>query len=248
MTVTDHPTITTSSESSVVASVDRPRLRPVSFDLYSTIHKAIRVEMFSVVANAGRLDASDEPARVDLAVQVHDLMRFLRQHAQHEDGTIQAALYEAAPRLADQVASEHEAIEARMDHLDLLATLLRTSTVPNPRGLVHELYLDLAAFTGDYLAHQDLEERVIGQVLDEAVGVEGLMALHGAILASIPPHELTASLALMFPAMNVDDRTEMLGGMRATAPEEVFQGVWSLARSVLTSDEADVLAARLGLG
>ena len=44
---------------------------------------------------------------------------------------------------------------------------------------------------------------------------------------------MAASLAFMLPAMNVDDRAELLGGMRADAPAEVFSGVVSLARSVL---------------
>lgn len=231
----------------IATTIDRPRLEPVSFDLYRDIHKAIRVEMFEVVAKAGRLDPGDASARSDLADQVESLMRFLRQHAEHEDGTLQAPLESVAPDLASQVAIEHEAIEARMDHLVAQARLLCCAPQRSTRAVAHALYLDLAAFTSDYLAHQDLEERVIGQVLDEALGTEGLLALHGAILSSIPPHELIASLALMFPAMNVDDRTELLGGMRATAPNEAFQTVWGLVRSVLTADEADVLAARLGL-
>lgn len=55
------------------------------------------------------------------------------------------------------------------------------------------------------------------------------------------------SLAVMLPAMNADDRTEMLGGMRANAPAEVFGGVWGLAQSVLTDADTRQLAGRLGL-
>lgn len=42
-------------------------------------------------------------------------------------------------------------------------------------------------------------------------------------------------------------RKAVVGGMRANAPAEVFDGVWSLTRSVL--DVADVvdLSGRLGL-
>ncbi|MCU0259464.1 MAG: hemerythrin domain-containing protein [Ilumatobacteraceae bacterium] len=240
MTITD-------VTSTVATTIDRPRYRPVSFDLYRDIHKAIRVEMFEVVANAGRIDPGDRAACDDLADQVDALVTFLHQHAEHEDGTLQAPLEQVAPHLAGQVATEHTAIEARLDHVVALAQLLRRAPERDRRAVAHELYLDLAAFTGDYLAHQDLEERVIGQALDAALGTEGLLALNGAILASIPPHELSASLALMFPAMNVDDRVDLLGGMRATAPAEVFDANWSLARSVLTAREVDELSARLGL-
>jgi hypothetical protein len=51
----------------------------------------------------------------------------------------------------------------------------------------------------------------------------------------------------MLPAMNVDDRTEMLGGMQAHAPAEAFQAVWSVAGSVLRHDDLAALGRRLGI-
>jgi hypothetical protein len=245
MTILDN---TTPAADPTFAGVDVRCLQPVSFDLYRDVHKAIRVEMFAVVTNIGRLDVSDHFGCLDVADQVESLVNLLRRHAEHEDGSIQSPLEQASPELAARVANEHEALEHQMDHLVALAMLLRGAPNESARAVAHELYLDLAAFTGDYLAHQDVEERVIGPVLDEALGVQGLLGLHGAIMASIPPQEQAHSLALMFPAMNIDDRTELLGGMRVMAPAEVFAGTWSLARSVLSAHEAQALAARLGLG
>ena len=63
---------------------------------------------------------------------------------------------------------------------------------PAPARLLHELYLDLAAFTGEYLAHQDLEEREVGQALDSVLGFDGMLAVHASIIGNIPPHELSA--------------------------------------------------------
>ncbi len=83
--------------------------------------------------------------------------------------------------------------------------------------------------------------------LAEAVGLEALLAINGAIVGSIPPEEMATSLGLMLPAMNVDDRTELLGGMRAGAPAEVFEGVWALADSVLAPADHRALGARLAI-
>ena len=47
--------------------------------------------------------------------------------------------------------------------------------------------------------------------------------------------------------MNIDDRVALLGGMRAGAPAEVFNGVWSLAGSVLDPTDVAALAHRLDL-
>ena len=83
--------------------------------------------------------------------------------------------------------------------------------------------------------------------LHRVLGPEGVLAIHQAIIASIPPEMMATSLALMLPAMNNDDRTEMLGGMQAGAPPEVFAGVWSLATSVLEARDVAVLARRLAI-
>jgi len=48
-------------------------------------------------------------------------------------------------------------------------------------------------------------------------------------------------------AMNVDDRTELLGGMQQGAPAEVFAQVVGIVRSTLTPCDAEVLAPRLGI-
>ncbi len=83
--------------------------------------------------------------------------------------------------------------------------------------------------------------------LEAAIGVEAAIN-HGAILASIPPEEMAQSLALMLPAMNVDDRAELLGGMQAATPAETFAAVWGLAGSVLDQADHAKLGVRLGLG
>ena len=92
-----------------------------------------------------------------------------------------------------------------------------------------------------------MEEREIMPALDAAIGFEAVLAIHQAIIGSIPPEQMAQSLALMIPAMSIDDRAEMLGGMLATAPAVVFAPVWNLVGSVLTPCDYAALADRLGL-
>ncbi len=233
MTITDLP-------------LDAP-LGTVTLDLYRDIHKAIRVELFSVTTEAGRLDPAHGIARAALAGHVHDVVHLLVSHAEHEDGAIQPALEANLPDLAERVERDHLTLEARLHDLADMATEAAALEVVDPGGKVHRLYLALAAFTGQYLEHQDVEERVIMPALEAAIGVETVVATHQAILAAIPPEEMGRSLALMIPAMNIDTRTELLGGMRAGAPAEVFQGVWGLAGSVLDPADLAALATRLGV-
>lgn len=216
-------------------------------DLYLNIHKGIRADLFSVTGRAGSLDAGDRAGRVALADAVRFSVDLLVSHADHEDTVIQPVLEVERPDLAEIIAGDHHGLEPRMDGLVALAGTVAEVDGPDARRWLHALYLDLALFTGDYLRHQETEERVVMPALEAAIGPDEVRALEGAIISSIPPDEMASSLAVMLPAMDLDDRAELLGGMRAGAPAEVFAGVWALAGTVLTSADHDALGARLGL-
>ncbi|MCZ7525857.1 MAG: hemerythrin domain-containing protein [Acidimicrobiia bacterium] len=222
-------------------------LTAVTVDLYRDIHKGIRTELFAVTEQAGRLDPAEPAGRADLAARVRSLVEQLQSHAEHEDTHVQPAIEAHLPEQAERIASDHERIEARMVDLEALADATVDETRAAQRLAVHRLYLELGSFTGAYLEHQDVEERTVMPALEAAIGPEAALAIHQAIIAGIPPDEMARSLAIMLPAMNLEDRVELLGGMRAGAPAEVFEGVWGLAGSVLTAPDHGALAARLGI-
>jgi Hemerythrin HHE cation binding domain len=220
---------------------------PITLDLYKDIHKGIRAELFAVTGQAGSLDPSQGIARAGLATHVGDVVHLLAGHAEHEDAAIQPALEAHLPDLAERIEVDHVTLEARMDDLVDMAAEAASLTVADPGAKVHRLYLALASFTSDYLQHQDVEERVVMPALEAAVGFPEVLTIHQAILGNMPPEEMAKGLAVMMPAMNIDDRAALLGGMRAGAPAEVFQGVWSLVGSVLEPDDHRALARRLDI-
>ena len=225
----------------------RPEFGLVAVDLYRDIHKGIRAELFSVTGESGSVDPGDRLGRAALAAHVRDVVGLLADHADHEDAHIQPVLERHLPELAGTIGTDHARLEERTGSLVEVAGLVEAARPADQRALVHHLYLELASFTGDYLRHQDVEERVVMPALESAVGVEAVLAIHQAIVGSIPPEQMAASLAVMLPAMNLEDRTDLLGGMQAGAPPEVFAGVWGLAGSVLDPADLRALGRRLGL-
>jgi hypothetical protein len=232
MTVTEQPTID---------------FELVMCDLYRDVHKGIRAELFAIVSEAGRLDPSNRAARAALADHVRMVSELLVSHAEHEDSAVQPALEVHLPDLAERIEKDHTKLDRRIAGFVDLAAAAADATPVDQTVRAHQLYLELASFTSVYLEHQDVEERVVMPALDAAVGPEAVLQIHGAIVGSIPPAEMATSLAIMLPAMNVDGRAELLGGMQANAPAEVFQGVWGLAGSVLTPVDLDAVGVRLGL-
>ena len=233
--------------SNMTVSTPPARFRAVVLDLYRGVHKGIRSELFGVTTGAGRLDPTDECGIAALTEHVGSVAHLLKFHAATEDHHIGPVLETFVPRLAERIAADHDAFERRFVALTSLAESIRTST--DPRGVaLHELYIELSAFTSTYLAHQDVEEREVNPALEDAIGFEGMLGIQNGIVSNMAPQELIGALAVMLPAMNIDDRTAMLGGMQASAPPQAFDKVWSLAGSVLTMDDYHAVARRLGLG
>ncbi len=215
----------------------------VVFNLYRDIHKGIRAELFAITAAAGRVDPADRRARADLAAHIGRVVELLETHAEHEDASVLPVLEAHLPALAAENASQHETFDAGTANLRALAGIVADGAPDEMSGV----YLELAAFTGAYLLHQDFEERVVMPALEATLGVDAGLAIHGEIVGSLTPEETALSLGVMFQAMNVDDRTELLGGMRANAPAEVFAGVWGLVHSVLPAADVAAVGARLGI-
>jgi hypothetical protein len=227
--------------------VDLADFPTVPLSLYLDIHKGIRAELFAVTVTAGRVDPACDADLDALAAHVASVAQLLNEHAEHEDAHIDAPLQRISPAFAERVNADHAILDARIDGLRDRAAGLRSAGPSDRRARVHGLYMELASFTSTYLDHQDFEERVVMPAVDAALGFPGVLEVHQAIIAGIPPEEMARSLAIMLPAMNVDDRTDLLGGMKAGAPPEVFEGVWSLATSVLEPRDVAALAGRLGV-
>jgi len=163
------------------------------------------------------------------------------------DAAMQPAIEAHLPDLAESIAGDHERLERRIAAISELAATAAQVEADGARSAIHRVYIELASFTSAYLAHQDLEERLVMPALEQAIGLDAVLGIHGAIVGSLTPEETATSMPLMLPAMNLDDRVELLGGMRANAPAPAFAAVWSIANSVLAPSDRAATAQRLGI-
>lgn len=230
---------------SLTATVAQPDYQLPAVDLYRDIHKGIRAELFAVTSTAGSVDPSDRCDRAALADHVTSVASVLESHAHHEDAAIDPVLERHLPDLACTINSDHERLERMFSSIVDLAVTVVDADSGEQRRLMQLLHLDLARFTSSYLEHIDLEERTVMQRLPQLMSVEEIAAIHEAIISSIPPDEMARSLSFMLPAMNIDDRAELLGGVRAAAPADAFEATMGLARSVLRPADYRSLAERM---
>ena len=113
-------------------------------------------------------------------------------------------------------------------------------------GNVDDLYDSVASFLVDYLAHMAFEEHRVMPALSAAASFDELLAVQIGIRTTMPPPDMVTFMRSMLPAMNPDERTQMLGGMKAGAPPEIFDIFWATAAEVLSPNQLAVVASRIG--
>ncbi|HEY6533624.1 MAG TPA: hemerythrin domain-containing protein, partial [Acidimicrobiales bacterium] len=199
-TIETTPTTPSTPTAATNPSVDPVSVPPaVAIDLYRDIHKGIRAELFGTTLQAGDLDPSDRAARVALAGRVDALVNLLHTHAEHEDTHVQPAIEKVLPDAAARIVGDHDLLDRRIGDIHEMSVAFGATAGAQLRSVGQELYLELASFTSAYLEHQNLEERVVMPALAGALGPEAVLGIHVAIISSIPPADMAASLAIMIP-------------------------------------------------
>ena len=165
------------------------RFRPVVLDLYRNIHKAS-------VANCSPSPATPAPGPERRlwsrrARRAGALGRAAAGGSRRDRG--RSTSDPCSKRTCPASPSGSPTITTRS--IDCVAGLWSLAeevrSVPGPRNAaVHELYIELASFTGTYLLHQDFEEREINPALEETIGVDEMVRIHEAIIATMEPQEL----------------------------------------------------------
>jgi len=214
-------------------------------DLYRNVHKGLRLELLQFLVDLGRADLGSAEGTQRLDERFSSLVFLLERHAHHEDAFVAPVIRSAAPELARALTEEHREYDRRL--LDLQRGLKRLGGAAGTRRLElgHQLYLGLEAFVSAYLAHLNREEVQASPVLWNAFSDEELAGIQDALVASIPPDEKSEFMKLMLSAMNIDERTEMLVGVRAGAPPEVFAALRELAEVTLDAGDFGALVQRL---
>jgi hemerythrin-like domain-containing protein len=199
-------------------------------DLYREVHKGLRLALFELVRVAGSLDLSDQGSVAELQRLFDDIEGMLVIHHAHESsGRLADRIAELATAQGQTVEDAHAESTRQLAELRALMDAL-----PADSDLAVELYDQVAAFTTDYLQHMMVEESLVMPALRAGLSADELMALEMEIRTSVPPPDMCVFLRYMLPAMNPDERTSTLQGMKLGAPPEIFDMFWNVAEETLS--------------
>ena len=221
---------------------------PSQIDLYTGIHKGQRSYLSQFSKQAGTLDINDPEALAKLATDYSELLEHFRVHAALEEQHIHPLLYDRIPEGAKDLEEDHGRQEQILENLAKhLGTLSEKPVEFEKREeIALEFYRGLNRFISVYLAHINKEEEVIQPSLWKLCTPGELLEAFNTIIASMEPRMLMLNLGIMIPAMNIDERTTLLKGIKASAPPEAYKGITALAERALSPEDWSDLRERIG--
>jgi hypothetical protein len=231
-----------SQEARQVAAAQAPR-----FDMYVTIHKAIRAFMADTLVAVGRMDTDDELELAQTTQRVLELLGFLQSHLTHENEFVHPAIEARSPGDSERI--EHEHVE-HAQHLAALARsveALRACHAADRAGVALNLYRELALFIAENFQHMHIEETAHNAALWANYTDGELVDIHHRLVSSIPPAEMMMVARWMVPFMNPAERAAMLADVRFNAPAPAFRAMLDTVRPHLTEREWEKLARSLNL-
>ena len=232
----------TSKELAQVAAAEAPR-----FDLYTGIHKALRAFMADTLLALGRMDPAD-PAEVDQAcARVLQLLGLCGSHLAHENAFVHAAIEARAPGASDRIGHEHEEHVRDIAQLSGQIAQLQLASGEDRAAAAQALYRALSLFIAGNFQHMHVEETAHNAVLWARYTDAELVAIHDALVGSIPPEEMMLVVRWLVPFMNPTERAMVCADMQAKAPAPAFDAMLQAVRPHLTQREWEKLARALEL-
>jgi hypothetical protein len=180
-------------------------------DLFTTIHKGIRVLLFDISTEAARIDLASCIAVDGLVERIHRTIAFLDEHAHHEDTHVIPAVKLVASELATSLGIEHRVLDAIQTQVAVCADGLACADIEGRGPVGAQLSRLLNRLTAAQLSHMHREETEVNEVLWAAYEDADLTAIRGRLVGSIPRDRYAEWMTMIAPALNPVERSLVVG-------------------------------------
>jgi hypothetical protein len=183
------------------------------FDLFTPVHKGLRAAMFDTGALLGRTDFGAREEALQAARAVERVLSLLDEHAAHEDAVVLPAVEALHPELFVALREDHARLDGLQRELGALAARLSPSEGAERAALGRRLHDRFGLAVAEQLRHMQREEHDVQRLLCAHRTDEELRALHGRILARIPPPRTAEWLGVILPALSIPERAALVGAL-----------------------------------
>jgi hypothetical protein len=201
-------------------------------DLFTPIHKALRSMIYSLGSRLQTNDFSDVEATRALVVDLENdfeaarsagcIVCVLHHHAEDEESVIFPAVAPHSSGLIGELIEEHHDLARR--ELEIVRQAHEILALPSARERVRRgIEVNQAAneLFARYLVHMNREDVELVPLMQDHFTDEQMRTMRGTIMSGIPPERLRRILQWMLPSLNVAELTDMMSGLKRSAPPEL---------------------------
>jgi hypothetical protein len=191
-------------------------------DIYTLIHKAQRVHLFGLSFQVALADMSDETQVAAIEETLVEIIKHLKEHAEHEECFIHPLFAEIGTQ-AVKFNSEHNEIDKQLQKLEVIIAEKKW----------HELYAEFNKFLAFYLKHQNDEEEAQREVLWKHFDDQRLNDVMNNFKTSRTLEQTLKDFEFILPTLSVPEITAIFSNFKKTAPPELFDSVYDMAEILL---------------
>ncbi|MBE0539586.1 MAG: hemerythrin domain-containing protein [Ignavibacterium sp.] len=215
-------------------------------DLFTFIHKAIRSIIYDAASNLQSIDFADINESGKLLASLQSQLELLHEHAVHEDNIVFPEIQINEPEMVKELNQEHKILEEKLNQVKM--QIEKTDKVIDKDKRLEygaELNAIFNDFAANYLAHMNHEEATVLEASFKYLSDEELVAIRTRIQTKIPPERYKIWLHWMLKSLNKYELIGLLGGMKSSAPPQVFENVIGVAESVIENEKWSKIKSQL---
>jgi len=217
------------------------------FDLFTSVHKAIRAMIYEAGGRLQTVDFADERATVTATGDLIPVLSMLRDHHDVEERFVFPEVRPFDAELIDDLQAEHRVIETLLaiaGDAVVAADAAGPADRPEAGAELNRRFNELVAV---YLKHLAREEVTILPVTWEHFADAQLGAIQGAIMGSMQPDLLLQWLRWMFRGLNRWELVGLLAGAKANMPEPALEAITELGAASMKPAAWQVVREQAGL-
>ena len=217
-------------------------------DLFTFIHKALRSIIYNAASNLQSADFTEEKEIENLLTSLRHDLDLLHEHAVNEDNIIFPEIADEEPQMIEVLNEEHKKLGSKLNNLLVLIEKTEQSNSIEERMLLgnslNSLFND---FIADYLAHMNHEEATVLEASFKYLTDEELIAIRTRIQTQIPSERYKTWLHWMLKSLNNSELIGLLGGMKSSAPPQVFESVLNTAQAIVNNQRWTNIKLQIGI-
>ena len=212
-------------------------------NLFTFPHKGLRNAIAQLSRLTGQVECTDTQQLEALNSLADEVFLLLDLHANSEESVVLRALENKQPGSTTHNLSEHRDVEQQLGNLKKQLHILNQQPVLSHRQMFYSM---INNFHSAYLAHMEMEESEINELMWKNFTDKELMQLHHDVMSSLTPEQVSVWFKYIVPALNQSERLAIMNGLKEAAPEPFFHSVLMMLKHDIAQGDFNFLRHQLG--